>query len=289
MRIKSDKLYIDYLDHTVSEAINPIDTVIRLRFDLLLFSEYILCMSVPACVKLDTTSNVLMHLTPFWKNKKIKLILDKKHQNNPWRYFNNRKRVLEKGFDKLELSNHFEYNAYISPHTDYFYNTYIRDVISVAKSELYIDKIFDTDEVFRQSIITQVNSNINSICANIYESYSFEQRRYELSLHMGKVLNDLLIISEDRGTLFQRTAIEKRLISEFGANRNEINIVGNMLDKGFAYANGISSYAAPLSLITNRLTGKELMSILQSADAEFYEIIKDLSWSAVYRLSINDT
>lgn len=280
MRVKSNKLYIDYLDHTVSSNVNFEASISRLRYDLLLFSEEVLCLSVPACVKLDSTTNILMRLTPFWRDGKIKLILDHKHQNNPWNYFNNRKRVLEKGFDELDLINHFEYKAYVSPHTRYFYDTFINEEAELSKQDLFIDKIFDTDETFRQSIITQINNNADIICSN---------SSFDVSLHMGKIFNDLLIISEDRKSLFQRTAIEKKLREEFGATPHEISIISKMLDKGFAYANGISSYAAPLSLVTNRLTGKEFKSIIQSADKELYEIINDLGWSALYRLSINDT
>ena len=58
MQMKSDKIYIDYLDHTVSGAFNIDRATDRLRFDLLLFSEETLCMSVPACVKLDSTTEI---------------------------------------------------------------------------------------------------------------------------------------------------------------------------------------------------------------------------------------
>lgn len=47
--VKTNKLYIDYLDHTVSGEYNYAESANRLRFDLLLFSEDILCMSVPVC------------------------------------------------------------------------------------------------------------------------------------------------------------------------------------------------------------------------------------------------
>ena len=83
MQVKSRKIYIDYLDYTMSGSFDIAKAVERLRFDLLLFSEEILCMSVPACVKLDSTTQILIKLTPFWNNGKIRLILDRKHRNNP--------------------------------------------------------------------------------------------------------------------------------------------------------------------------------------------------------------
>lgn len=279
MQVKSDKIYIDYLDHTVSGQFDVNRAVDRLRFDLLLFPEETLCMSVPACVKLDSTTQILMKLTPFWNNGKIRLILDRKHRNNPWNYFNNRKHVLERGFSEEELITHFEYVAYNSIHTDFFYNVFIKEVLQ-SKYDLYIGKIFDTDEMFRQSIITQVNNECSSICSKLPVT---------AAIHMGKIFNDLIFIAEDRKSLFQRSAVEKKLQEECGAYTYEIKIISKILDRGFAYANGVSSYAAPLSLITNRLTGSTFINILKSADDELYQLIHSLDWIALYRLSINDT
>lgn len=277
--MKSNKIYIDYLDHTVSGAFDIDRATDRLRFDLLLFSEETLCMSVPACVKLDTTTEILMKLKPFWDNGKIRLILDRKHRNNPWNYFNNRKKVLERGFPEEQLENHFEYLAYNSNHTQFFYNVFIKEIVQ-SRCDLYIRKIFDTDETFRQSVITQVNNNCNNICATLPVNYA---------IHLGKIFNDLILIAEDRRSLFQRSAVEQKLQEECGAFPYEIKIISKILDRGFAYANGISSYAAPLSLISNRLTGSTFINILKGADAELYKLIHDMDWCAIYRLSINDT
>lgn len=277
--MQSDKIYIDYLDHTVSGTFDFDKATDRLRFDLLLFSEETLCMSVPACVKLDTTAKILMKLKPFWDNGKIRLILDRKHRNNPWNYFNNRKKILERGFSEEQLENHFEYLAYNSNHTQFFYNVFIKEIIQ-SKYDLYIRKIFDTDETFRQSVITQVNNDCNIICAKFPVNDA---------IHLGKIFNDLILIAEDRRSLFQRSAVEQKLQEECGALPYEIKIISRILDRGFAYANGVSSYAAPLSLISNRLTGNTFINILKAADIELYKLIHDLDWIAIYRLSINDT
>lgn len=279
MKVKSNKLYIDYLDHTMGEKAKFDDLINRLKFDLLLFSEDVLCMSVPACVKLDSTADILMKLTPFWKNHKIKLILDHKHQNNPWNYFNNRKRKLEKQFAEQDLLCHFEYHAYNSPHTEFFYNTFVDEVVNISKSELYVDKVFDTDELFRRSIQIQIEKNEQAIYRKIPNDAMW---------HMSKVFTDLFEIAEDRRSLFQRTAIEQKLKKESGATYGEIGIVSRMLDTGFAYANGISSYAAPISLITNRLTGRVFLKMIQSSDPELFHMIIGLSWPALYKLSISD-
>ena len=278
MQIKSNKIYIDYLDHTMSLHPYSRKPSVRLRFDLLLFSQDVLCMSVPACVKLESTTDLLMKLTPFWKKGKIRLILDRKHRNNPWNYFNNRNRVLEKGFPEEQLVRHFEYSAYHSPHTKFFYDIYMHEIVA-DKSTFFIEKVFDTDEMFRQSVISQSTNLCNKICSVLPVNQA---------IHMGKIFNDLVIISEDRSTLFQRSAVETNLINVYQANDFEVSVIRKILDKGFAYANGVSSYAAPISQITNRLTGLTLMPILQSADNELYNLICDMSWNALYKLSINE-
>ena len=278
MQIKSNKIYIDYLDYTVGFHSNAISPDVRLRFDLLLFSEDVLCMSVPACVKLESTTQLLMFLTPFWRNGKIRLILDRKHRNNPWNYFNNRNKVLEKGFPEERLIHHFEYSAYHSPHTQFFYDSYIHEVIP-DRGSFFIEKIFDTDEMFRQSVISQSVSTCEKICSLLPVNQA---------IHMGRIFNDLIIISEDRNSLFQRSAVESNLINTFDANNLEVAVIRRILDKGFAYANGISSYAAPISQITNRLTGATIIPILRAADKELYGLICKLDWNSLYRLSINE-
>ena len=68
-----------------------------------------------------------------------------------------------------------------------------------------------------------------------------------------------------------------------------MRIVNRILDDGFAYANAISSYAAPVSFIKNRLTGKSFIDIIKKADNELFQLIHELNWGALYRLSENDT
>lgn len=285
MRIQSKKIYIDYLDYAVSHnSITDLSgSIDRLRFDLLLFSEDTLCMSVPACVKLSSTTELLMKLTPFWDNAKIQLVLDRKHQNNPWNYFNNRKAVLERSFSEEQLNKHFEYIAYNSSHTEFFYNVYIKEILQ-PKHELYIGKVFDTDNAFRDSVISQVEHNIDQISDAFFKS-----KGNSASFHMSNILNDFVLIAQDRQSLFQRSAVEQKLSEENKASFDEICIIRKMLDKGFAYANGISCYAAPISLITNRLTGKTFIEIIRTADIELYDLIHNMDWNALYRLSVNDT
>ena len=96
MNVHQKSFYIDYLDHLTSESNNLhyMQLRNRLRFDLLVFGQDILCMSVPACIKLKSTTELLIKLDDFWANGRIQLQLDKKHKEDPFRYFDNRKKIL---------------------------------------------------------------------------------------------------------------------------------------------------------------------------------------------------
>ena len=63
---RNNVFYVDYLDFYVSEHKNVFPQQIWLRYDLLLFAESVLCMSVPSCIKIDRTADLLMQLTDFW-------------------------------------------------------------------------------------------------------------------------------------------------------------------------------------------------------------------------------
>ena len=278
MKISTDKVYIDYLDHTLELRHQTIPPEIRLRFDLLLFFNDVLCLSVPACVKLKNTTDLLMQLTPFWSNGKIRLILDKKHGNNPWKYFTNRQYKLEQSFSEEALTTHFEYIAYQAEHTQIFYNTFLTQVANVPSTEFYIRKIYDTDLLFRHFVVDQAHLLI----ADIPERF----KQPVQVLHACNVLNNLIMIAEDQSTLFQRSHIEHELQQKFKLYPYEELFIRRILDIGFARANGISSYAAPISSITNRLTAQRFIPIINACDPELYSQIVTLDWNGLYDLSI---
>lgn len=92
-----NKFYIDYLDYATVPTRDDERQLLRFRFDLLLFADQSLYMSVPSCVKLQNTTNVLVQIDDYWKNGVIKLQLDQKYMKKPMRYFANRiKKKLEK-------------------------------------------------------------------------------------------------------------------------------------------------------------------------------------------------
>jgi len=247
----------------------------RLRLDLLLFAEDTLCMSVPACIKLERTARTLMQLTPFWKSGRIQIILDEKHMQNPWRYFQNRERMLEKNFKEENLLHHFEYSAYKAAHTKAFYDVFVKEVVQPTK-EWYLPKVSDTDIEFRAAVKQNTVFACNRLCTALPIGEA---------LHMGKILNGLTIFAEDKRTFFQRSAIEGRLLQEFGASEYEIGCVQHILDRCFAYANAVSADAAPLSQIQNRLTGKMLLPVLKGAEPSLWEGIQSLDFAGLYRLS----
>ena len=106
--------YIDYLDHITSGARDFNALELRLRFDLLVFGSQELCMSVPACIKMGDTTNLLKKLYDFWAAGKIRLQLDRKHNGKPSNYFRNRKNVLAKVMPEEMLVNHFEFVAWLT-------------------------------------------------------------------------------------------------------------------------------------------------------------------------------
>lgn len=57
--------YIDYLDHITSRAVSAKMLALRLRYDLLIFADDTMCMSVPSCVKLKETTDLLMDWMTF--------------------------------------------------------------------------------------------------------------------------------------------------------------------------------------------------------------------------------
>ena len=147
-------LYIDYLDYTTRHSSTFSEVDKRLRFDLLIYSGGdTLCISVPACVKLGSTTKLLMQLDQFWKTNKILLQLDKKHKGNVCNYFRNRKRVLEKSIHEEELIQHFEYKAYQSGRIQTFFENYLFQGLKIQSADIFINKINDTDALFRKECV----------------------------------------------------------------------------------------------------------------------------------------
>ncbi len=275
MTIYSHKMYIDYLDYVMEGKSVCSDAQEWLRLDLLLFAEDTLCMSVPACIKLERTATTLMQLTPFWKNGRIRIILEQKHMHNPWRYFQKRESMLEKNFTEEKLLQHFEYSAYKSSHTKVFYDVFVKEVVQPTE-KWYLPRVSDADIEFR----TAVKKNTEFACNRVCNALPVGD-----ALHMGKIFNDLTVLAENRRIFFQRSAIEGRLLQEFGASEYEIGCVRHILDRCFAYANAVAAGGVPISQIQNRLTGKMLLPILKYAEPSLWVKIRSLDFEGLYRLS----
>ncbi len=273
--------YIDYLDHITSgnrcQSFQSLK--LRLRFDLLIFSRDTLCMSVPACIKLENTTKLLMELDDFWSSGIILLQLDKKHRGKPSNYFNNRKKVLAKGMSEEKLLKHFEFVAYEDKRTDTFFNVYLPEIAGVSADTLYLDKKKDTDALFREETINLFEKHINTICRAL---------QIDRAISFTGITNRILSYATDSTTLFQRAVIEENIISEYNPRHNERLIVASLLDRAFALANAETSEAVPLSLVLNQLTGKWLIHLLSKSYQELYDLISQLSWNGVYILSQNE-
>lgn len=270
--------YIDYLDHVTSgqrcQSFQSLE--LRLRFDLLIFSRDTLCMSVPACIKLENTTKLLMELDNFWSAGIILLQLDKKHKGKPSNYFNNRKKVLARGMPEEKLLKHFEFVAYENKRTDTFFNVYLPEVAGVSADVLYLDKKKDTDALFRGETVNLFEKHIDTICRAL---------QIDRAINFTGITNRIHSYATDSTALFQRAIIEESIINEYQPRDNERLIVASLLDRAFALANAETSDAVPLSLVLNQLTGKWLIHLLSKSYRELYDLISQLSWNGVYALS----
>lgn len=268
--------YIDYLDHITSGSKSFKALELRLRFDLLIYGNDTLCMSVPACIKLRETTELLMNLDEFWKFGKILLQLDKRHQNNPANYFNNRKKVLAKGMPEEKLKTHFEFIAYESKRTDTFFRVYLPEIAVAPKDTLYLGKEKDTDALFREETINLFEKHCDSICR------TFEIGR---AINFTGIVNRIQSYALDKSSLFQRAVVEENIAEEYNPHSSERIIIATLLDRAFALANAETSNAVPLSLVLNQLTGKWLIHLLQKTYKELFNLICELKWAEVFTLS----
>lgn len=272
--------YIDYLDHITSGNSNYSikDLANRLRFDLLIFSDDTLCMSVPACIKLRSTTELLIQLDDFWKNNRIRLQLDDKHKGNPANYFNNRKKVLARNMPEQHLLNHFEFIAYQDARTENFYGIYLPQMVGI-NSSVYIGKEKDTDALFRENAIGYFSRSYDDICAHL---------NFSKHVNYTNIVIEIEKQAQDTQSLFQRSLLEETITEKFAPNPFEKQAVATLLDRAFAKANADTSGAYPLTLVLNQLTGRHLIKLLSQTYNELYFEICNLSWHEIFLLSQND-
>lgn len=270
-------LYIDYLDHVTSNSPLVSNVEERLRFDLLIYAGHdTLCISVPACVKLGSTTELLMNLDPFWESHKILLQLDKKHKGKADNYFNKRKKVLERSMNEEELIHHFEYVAYQDKRTHIFFDEYLPQIVTDKKTEKFIDKTNDTDSLFRKEATTLFEKHNDTICRNLDFSHA---------VNFWGASSRICDYAADQSILFQRSLVESNIIKEFHPRETEQNIIASLLDRAFSLANAGSSQASPLSLILNQLTGPWLADLLKRSYKQLYNLIITMTWQEIYNLS----
>jgi|GEM_PF-2716689 len=269
---------IDYLDHE-THGNRPFSLLEeRLRYDLLIFSSDTLCMSVPACIKLRDTTDLLIQLDEFWKNRKIRLQLDvKKHHKKVANYFKNRKAILEGSIPEEQLLNHFEYKAYTDKRTDNFFSIYLPQMAFAEPKDLFINKSNDTDALFRNKTI------------KLFENHS-EFFRCSLQQSNDKVTFDGMVnrvraLAIDTHNLFQRSIVEDCISIEYRPSLDEMKFVTTLLDRAFAQANASTNGATPLSFVLNQLTGYWLAKLLKKTYSNLHNLICALPWSEVYALS----
>ena len=269
--------YIDYLDYTTSCDYSSNLRALRLRFDLLVFANDTLILSVPACVKLRDTTALLSKLDPFWLNGRIKLQLDKKHELNPMNYFRRRSQKLETSIDESKLLNHFEYTAYTDPRTPAFFNVYLPEIVTVSASSLYIDKVNDTDKLFREATKDEINSSFDSFATalSIPDNINLTSILYGLEAMTGS------------NSLFQRAIIEEQLSEKYRMNQVQSKVISTILDRSFATANAKTNESRPISSIIHRLTGEFMIRIMKLCYPQLFSKVKSLSFEQLFQLSID--
>lgn len=270
--------YIDYLDHVTSGTRNFNALKLRLRFDLLVFGNQELCMSVPACIKMGDTTALLQQLDDFWRAGKIRLQLDKKHKGNPFNYFRNRKNVLANAMPEEELIKHFEFVAYEAARTSTFFNEYLPEQSASSKNSIYIGKNKDTDALFRQDTVDLLVKHYEPICKIL---------TINRSIAFTGMVNRIQDMAINKSNLFQRALVENVIRDEFNPCAMESQAIATILDRAFALANAETSKAVPISLLRNRLTGRWLQRLLQNTHSNLYNLICQLSWHEIYDLSQN--
>ena len=268
--------YIDYLDHVISGTKTFWLLEQRLRFDLLVYGRERLCMSVPACVKMGDTTKLLQKLDAFWNAGIIQLQLDKKHKGNASNYFQNRKRVLANAMPEEKLLKHFEFVAYEDSRTDHFFKSYLPSRTNNTHDILYIDKMHDTDMLFRSGTVALLNDHYEPICRTL---------DINRSITFTGMVNRIQGLAWDNKSLFQRALIEETILNEFHPQRNETLAIATILDQAFAKANAWTSEAVPISLVRSQITGRWLLRLLRKSYPDLFTEICKLSWDDVYNLS----
>lgn len=274
--------YVDYLDYTTRDTSNSAmsHNLLCFRFDLLIFGRDTFCLSTPACVKLKGTTDVLSQLDDFWRNGRILLQLDKKHKKNAKNYFYSRTKKLEGSLSEQRLLGHFEFQAYSDARTPNFFDIYLPQVANVSPSKIFIKKARDTDQLFRDNAIEIVSKNFDSLCSRL---------PLDAGMQLGPILNEITLQASEKNTLFQRSIVEDAIKEKFAPSPELLMASSSILDQAFALANADTSYAKPLSLILNQLTGKWLAFLLRKTYGHLYQAICGLPWCSLYALSQNES
>lgn len=266
-------VYLDYLDHMTTSHRDYTKAAQWLRFDLLIFSRNDqICISAPACIKKKETAKLLLRIDPFWKNNKIQIQLDKKHNETPINYFKSRVAKLEKSINEQKLPTHFEYIAYKSEYTLFFFKEYFPDV---GGANNITEKQHDTDILFRRIALSTAESLFEIVPRNFCAQ--------DVMPCLG-ALASITDAARNEGQLFQRSVIEEEIQDNYP---NAGVFASNLLDSCFSLANAETNSAIPLSQLTTHMSGRHLSFLLAKCFPDVYAKICSLSWNEVYILSQN--
>lgn len=268
MGMQNRPIYLDYLDYLAGDEATKRQLLLRLRYDLLLFADIGIELSVPACVKLGWITDVLMALDLFWQSGTFHLQLDSKHHLDPRNYFESRMSKLERAMDEDKLFGHFEYSAYRSGRPAVFYYGYLTNSLQINPSALFTPKPLDTDALFRDYAVSEARR-----AAQLMVDGLFPQDQIRLEGALCEIEAAAL-----SGGLFQRALLIDRIIDEVGINSESLRHLKIAFDRAFARANASSSGAIPVSFLSGRLTSKSLIPILRRAFPDLFACINEIPW-----------
>ena len=275
MGTQGQSVYLDYLDYLAGDEATKRQLLLRLRYDLLLFADDGIELSVPACVKLDWITGVLMALNSFWQAGTFRLQLDAKHHLDPNHYFDSRVTKLERAMDEDKLFEHFEYSAYRSGRPEEFYSGYLSSTLQIDPPSLFVPKPFDTDALFRGYAVSEARRVVMLLVDNLSPQ---DQIRLEGAL--GEIETAAL-----SGGLFQRALLIDRVAGEVGVDPGSLRYIKIAFDRAFARANAGSSGAIPVSFLSGRVTSKSLIPILRRAFPDLFTCINDVPWQRLRKLA----
>ncbi|NKB36405.1 MAG: hypothetical protein GKR93_04445 [Gammaproteobacteria bacterium] len=209
-----------------------------MKFDLLAFPDAKFFVAAPAIAKCHETAYLLSKYNLLWEISRLRYVLDPKYSGSFSSYVDDRINILLNTLPEEELTSHFEYAGYTSPHSAVFFEEYLP---SSTDSILPVEsRVKSGDTSFREDV------RLNMTNEKFFEYLSKNTTSSAKSIIQkidGKALN--------RNELFQREAIVTDIRETEKVTPNVIAILHHELDRSFSRANA----SAVDSLLSSEVIG----------------------------------